>query len=1332
MSNYRMRPSVEWACGKRLFRALAGACMIASVTSVSLPAQPVARAAASATVIVICDEPGKLKDRTYEYALDLDNLLSHFQLKAQVVPLESYTAGQLSRYQAGFFLSSSLHTRIPPVLVNDIRTSRRPFAWLGRHIGQLLATDDIRRQFGFAFQSSMLETGLSVEYKGTQLLDSERAFDLVSPYGPAPADTIAQIHRPGERIAPYVLRKGQFWYFADTPFSYMEDGGRYLVLCDLLHDILGIQHAHSARALIRIEDVSADTDPEDLTQIADVLAARQAPFQISLIPIFRDPSKSVEIRLAEIPGLIDALQYMISKGGTPVMHGGTHQWRGVSADDFEFWDDMRDAPIAGDSTQHVLRTLRFGLSECFRNSIFPVAFETPHYGASEVDYRAFRQVFSASYDRPMNLPRADSGQSFPYPVVDRYGRFVIPESLGYLPLDNPDPEIVLNNARRLRVVRDGVASFYFHPFLDSDLLEKLVDGIRLQGYHFVSVREYAPAVNCEGSYAVLTASGTARMAPRDEYWRIRQYDRIGRLVKTEVSSARLNEAVELPVNVLPQGWTAVDCTRELQPDVEPTQRWSNSWRQGWARFWEWAHGRTRPETSIGGRQAWILWLDNPSPEDAFNQQSYRAALNAAGFRINQVSVAALAQAPVDKRTVIAVPRAPGALLSATQRDVLLKYLAAGGSVIFEGNQPWLSAIGLRFSPRKVPVMSVSDPIYDMPISWRPRTLVNEYTVPEDARVLLSDPGSGLAVALAGRHGAGRFLYLAAPLDPFTPYAGSRYPNLPQYIVETFGAATPLRARRLEAYFDPSYRPGADLNRLAANWRRSGISTVYAAAWIFTREFSFPYEEFVRACHRNGVSVYAWFVFPAVTPRMWDEHPEWREKTASGVDARLSWRYSMNFQNPDCYRAAMQWMQTILRSYDWDGVNVTELNFDGDAVPEIRPERFAPMNKEVREGFRATAGFDPMQIFQPGSRYHYSVNRAALDKFMRYREDIVVDWHRRILSELQPLQREHGWEVIVTALDSLHSDTVRSALGVDTRRIVDLMKEYPFTLQVEDPGEYWSKAPDRYLRFAQTYMALVADRNRLMFDVNVVSRNLKGTSLAVTTATGTELALTIAAAASVSGRVAVYSEHTVASQDWPLLRTTLALPAQIDAVGDRQWRLSSPYPVLLSTGRKLPLLVDGRSWPVLSPDDSWLPPGNHTVGIEHGWRTWLLPSGAPVHLVSSTAGLSEVRATGQGIELRYSSPGRAVMIFDKRPVDIFVDGARVATPAEIAGAGWSAVFPAGPHNVRVVTDTAASVAVNAWGWFTCYIIGGLGALASLAMLGAYAQLKFRRFARQRGW
>ncbi len=184
--------------------------------------------------------------------------------------------------------------------------------------------------------------------------------------------------------------------------------------------------------------------------------------------------------------------------------------------------------------------------------------------------------------------------------------------------------------------------------------------------------------------------------------------------------------------------------------------------------------------------------------------------------------------------------------------------------------------------------------------------------------------------------------------PYTNEGTSHYPYFPEYLSTTFGATTALRSHHLEVYFDPSYRPGADLNRLATIWHRAGISTVHVAAW----QYKFPYDEFVRACHRNGIVVYAWFVFPAVdkvvptmTNTMWDEHPEWREKTAAGTDGQVGWRYLMNFQDPDCFQAAMDWMKGLLNASDWDGVDIAELNFDADFKDYLRPDKFVPLNGE---------------------------------------------------------------------------------------------------------------------------------------------------------------------------------------------------------------------------------------------------------------------------------------------------------------------------------------------------------------------------------------------------
>ena len=91
-------------------------------------------------------------------------------------------------------------------------------------------------------------------------------------------------------------------------------------------------------------------------------------------------------------------------------------------------------------------------------------------------------------------------QFFPYPIAnDYYGLYVWPENLGYVPLPRHGgkPQHVddmLEMARLNKVVRDAWASFFWHPpLIRTEIgiasLEKLVDGIRAEGYEFISLQE---------------------------------------------------------------------------------------------------------------------------------------------------------------------------------------------------------------------------------------------------------------------------------------------------------------------------------------------------------------------------------------------------------------------------------------------------------------------------------------------------------------------------------------------------------------------------------------------------------------------------------------------------------------------------------------------------------------------------------------------------------------------------------------------------------------------------------------------------------------------------
>src|ERR1051325_2959121 len=309
-------------------------------------------------------------------ARQVQNLLGHFNLRGEIVPLAAYQPGQLSHYKAAFFVGTASGTRFPQSFLDDVRNDQRPFAWLGRHVEKLLDTAETRRQFGFAYQDYRDDLEFrQVSYKGITLPKEDPDLNLVVVSDNTAAQVVATAKNEDGETYPYALHHGRFWYFADIPFSFTEEGGRYLVFCDLLHDVLEIQHAPSSNAMVRLEDVSTDIDGGDLREIADRMARLHVPFQIAVIPIYRKPSQGIEVHLTDRPAFVEALQYAMARGGTPIMHGVTHQYQGTTGDDFEFWNAIENRTVGGDSVDYVLKRLRAGVPEMFAAGIYPIRSE---------------------------------------------------------------------------------------------------------------------------------------------------------------------------------------------------------------------------------------------------------------------------------------------------------------------------------------------------------------------------------------------------------------------------------------------------------------------------------------------------------------------------------------------------------------------------------------------------------------------------------------------------------------------------------------------------------------------------------------------------------------------------------------------------------------------------------------------------------------------------------------------------------------------------------------------------------------------------------------------
>ncbi len=502
--------------------------------------------AAPSGVLILHDSVGEWGWLGAMHARSLANLLGHFSLAYTISPVEQYAPGEIERYQTTFYLGVIYDNRLPAAFLQDVLHTTRTVCWFRYNLWQI-AWDPSRfwapyfeARFGFRFLGLDWPGYTRVSYRGQRFTkfagDPELGVTEVTQPGlcSVPALAYPPESEPGSPL-PYIVQGANLWYVADSPFSYATEEDRYVAFADCLHDILGIQHPESHRALMRIEDVTPTTSPEALRAIADYLSSERVPFLISVIPVYQDPSGyfnsgvPTQRYLSREPELVEALRYMQAKGGQILLHGYTHQYNsysnpytGVTGHDFEFYRVTVDegqgviygGPVPEDSYRWVHSSVCSAQRELHRAGLYEVGWETPHYAASALDYSYFAQTFSLTVQRvlyfadsavgkipwnghgrqdPMN-PTYFSSQFFPYVIeYDAYGQKVLPENLGlvdpygwnghgvWLPAD------IIRAAQANLAVRDGWAGSYFHPFLDISYLQQVVKGVKALGYTYVSV-----------------------------------------------------------------------------------------------------------------------------------------------------------------------------------------------------------------------------------------------------------------------------------------------------------------------------------------------------------------------------------------------------------------------------------------------------------------------------------------------------------------------------------------------------------------------------------------------------------------------------------------------------------------------------------------------------------------------------------------------------------------------------------------------------------------------------------------------------------------------------
>lgn len=1275
-------------------------------------AAPASLTASSGKALILYDgEPGRSDG--FLSARYTQHLLGHFDLEwVRLRPVSACAPGEAANADFLFVICEEGRTPLPPVLLEAVVGRRGPIVWVNQQLDELL--DLAPGRFPLRAGAEVSGRDWRVTYGDHAFSKEDSQLQTLIP-GKGGCRVVAWAGEAGGQRLPYVVHGSNLWVFADSPFAYAREGGRWLVFCDLLHDILGRDHDPSRRVLLRIEDVTPLSDPAAIRLISDFLAAEGVPFQIALVPIYRDPASQQEVFLAEKPELLAALHDAVGKGAAIVMHGVSHQYHGASTDDFEFWDVVAGRPIPEASEEWLRRRIEQGLSECCRNGLYPIAWETPHYAAGQRDYRLIGGFFDTFHDRPMAADIADSQVLAPYAYrLPEPGIQVIPENLGYISSGKraADAAAMLRSLGNMGAVRDPLAAFFFHPFLPLADLQHLVREIKLRGWTFSSLRDFSCNVRGEGRW-ITTVGGDGGVVLLNQYLHEVTLDPRGKVKREAYSPQRLSSTVRRRVDLQPGELHVMEAV-----DLLPATRAQGGWR----RAGSWLGGLFRSEKSqpLTLTRALLLASRTQTEADRNNQRSYASLLQVFGFAPQVRELGRQRDFSLDGFDLLVVPQGAAAELMTVERNTVLEFIERGGTLITDGRSDLAEKLGFRFLAQAIYVSRVRELSMPLPAyGWNPAVVINPFRA-EAGQVLCLDDASGQPLAVVKEVGRGRVLYFGTLLDPYTPFGISRFPYFPYYLKNVLKLSFPVRRANLEFYFDPGLRQQVSWERLVRRWRSSGVKIIYLAAWHFYPGYTFAYDYFIRLCHDHGIAVYAWFELPQVSPLFWETHPQWREKTAGGGDARVGWRYAMNLYNPGARKAATDFFCRVLNGHDWDGINLAELNYDTDSGMK-NPGRFVPLNEDVRREFRRRQGIDPLEFFDPASPRHFRRDAKNFARFIDFRCEMIRDLHEHFLSEAARIARDRrrDMEVIVTALDTLLHPGVREDCGIDSRDIIALQARHRFTLQVEDPSASWVNPPDRYQKYFRAYEPLIGDPRRLMFDINVTPR--AGSSerhLPAPQAIGSELAATFYYAALASGRVGIYAESTVNPFDMDLLPFVMGSDVSLRREG-RGFRIDSrqPFTLLLNAAGPVPRL-DGQPWPFFDRNRVFLPSGNRRLTFA---KAGLFADSELSPRLSFSGDIYDLSVSGNVYSLRYDSPTPVPLGYNRMLERVRLDGRALAVPADRN----QLVLPRGSHRLEIYTPSQSRRAIELLGFLSSNVFLVVGVSSLLLLLFIYLLARRRR-------
>ncbi len=1200
-------------------------------------------------------------------AIQTGELLRHFNTEVILQPMNTYTPGLIHEYDNVFYVGTEEGSPIPSSLMDDLMHLRTTLCWLGFNIEALLRYDPLSNHLGIECVSTEKNQYHSVSYKKMVLRKEDPWMNVVKVINKNRCLIYARAS-DGTNESPYAIRSGRyFWLFADVPSSYAIEGGRFLVFADLLHDILNEDHAEQHSAMVRIEDIHPLSNTRTLKKIADYLHSQNVPFQVAFVPYYVYPDMNLYVSMREKPGFISALKYMVKKGGTLVMHGVTHQRFMETTTDYEFWDPVSDSPIEGQTETEIRQRVEKGIRECWSNGIYPLLWETPHYAGSQNFYSVISKIFSIAMERRQAIDATDTDQYLPYAICsDRYGQTILPENLGYVPLDNPKAEVITKPAKNMKVVRDGVASFFFHPFVDMNVLKNLIRNLKKEQFVFTNATGFP--IHVRTSFGLIqNQDGAVNFATENSRGQEKRLAFPG-IVHIQKEVWADSEGEYLNQINLKKGEIYALHFNDPRPEPQIEDRQKHESRE------EKDLQALKNVANLQGESYKIpiplLVIDSEAEGKAHNEiHSFESIFDLVGVELQKKKIEEFTKIPSEINLVI-VPTASAASLKTSQIEEIVSAVKSGDvSLITSGFTLLADQLGIEKKAEQIDVCSVIDTYYpDISISWTNPVSVHAFESPEDAVYIYLEKETETPLVIASSFGQGKYLFLSTPLDEDSSFGSARFPYLLTHIFRYLRLSPLIRSANLEVFFNPSEREDISIENLVKFWRRSGIRIIHVAGWIIFPEWTYDYERLIHLAHTNAMLVYAWLEPPYVHEKFWLEHPEWHEKNAREEDAIMDWRKPVALGNPKIMNAVLEEWRAFLERFDWDGVTINRLGFESEEGPQS-PESYTPFHPWVLEQFKKEWGINPIELFNPASTNYWKNNPETLKKFNTFRKDLARNYLDSLLKMLCTFrtQERNSWEII------LSHDSKRVDSGIDTETLFEFKRKYGFKLQLIPSMERQWKLPSEKFEIVQLSISPTKDGSPF--------NPYSPTSYP----TGISLYHLLKKFIDNTQRFTIFSENSLHDVDTKMFPFILASDNSASWIREGLF-VRAPFSgeIVFSDRTLKNIAIDGVPAGSFYRNHLVMPIGEHIIAPVNNIGELTNGLKSKARLVDSSGDLLRCEITSRGIDVFYRSDKRTALIINDKPLSIYLNEKRIKVISKRGLLGWAIMLPRGQHTASIIT------------------------------------------------